>query len=804
MNYKKKYLKYKFKYLNLKKKGGSNEITTTLVEDPYEAGFDLTKFLYKFKDDISDTEHNFSDLIDDDTKYQIIQTINLSENIHLLLPDITCCSFYNCTNTLPIIPKLICDSTIGFNNAFGTCWLLSILQIFFFSDSTSNCVQHVIINKDNITRRDTSEFNLLLLHFPEIANNIKLNNFIEAIKHRFINKVYEKNLYKVQDDKLPSRRLSRQISFELELDLGILINEMFNFHDNVQHGILYKNKTSTDNIKKPIYGGDTPLSFCVSNILGCLLLNRLITYTILSIHPIIVPIDYSQIHKSIGIIIQSIKLDGFGGHTCCFIECNNTKVFVNNNFITPYRWDLLFALCNTLLEHGISDYKIIYDFTNKIPGPMISINSDLYYIYNDEIKVCDYLLKIDNFNNYFTCTSFALLQFDNNTDIFYKNNFIEILIFNIYFNNYTKLHYIIELHNNEIKDQVTIDEKVNINNLNNYYSSIIIGIYPLIYACIKGYYEIVSILLSYKFIDVNVIDQNNITPILYACQYNYTNIVHILLEHLELNLSCLNASGDTALHIVCNNENLDIVSLLLHHPRLEINEKNITGDTALHIACNNENLDIVTLLLHHPRLEINTQNIHGETALHIVCSNENINILDLLVQNSKLDGNYINALGNTALHIACNNNNDPIVIFLLSITNININYPDASGNSALHIACINGYYEIVKELLNQKTIIDINYTDAYGNSALHIACIKGYYKIAKLLLTNNTINKNIINNNGETPLDIVNYIIQLNDNRKIKYIKIQILLDNQINTQNAIYTSNNNDKSYISVKKTKI
>jgi len=53
--------------------------------------------------------------------------------------------------------------------------------------------------------------------------------------------------------------------------------------------------------------------------------------------------------------------------------------------------------------------------------------------------------------------------------------------------------------------------------------------------------------------------------------------------------------------------------------------------------------------------------------------------------------------------------------------------------------------------------------------------MKGYYKIAKLLLTNNIINKNSINNNGKTSLDIVNYNIQLNDN--------------------------NNDKSYISVKK---
>jgi hypothetical protein len=307
MDYKNKYLKYKFKYLQLKKGGSyiftdlnkndNNDKDDNNKDDNNKDDNNKEHFLTDIIDDDiidEDAKNNFlTDIldVDDDIDFDLSDLLDES-GINLKRRDLTCCSFYNptdCKNTVPIIPKLICNEEIGFNNIFSTCWLLSILYIFFFSDSTSNCVQYIIYHAENIINTESNNFLLLLEYFPDLAMNSKLDIFIKSIKSRFNNKVYEKmNPIKIKTENIITDWLNqespedprlrpwrREISANIELNLEIEISDLFNLQDRVQHGLLYKNKSQYDNIPLPNYGADAPFSFCVSNILSCLLLNKL-------------------------------------------------------------------------------------------------------------------------------------------------------------------------------------------------------------------------------------------------------------------------------------------------------------------------------------------------------------------------------------------------------------------------------------------------------------------------------------------------------------------------------------------------
>ncbi len=577
-----------------------------------------------------------------------------------------------------------------------------------------------------------------------MAINDKLDTFIQSIKNRFNNKVYEKeNPQEIetentitdwlnQEEDPPLRYFRRELSANMELDLGIEINDLFNLEDIVKHGKIYRLKI-IDDMQSPLYGGAAPFSFCVSNILSCLLLNKLVKYKAIYLNPRLQYIDYSEISLSIGILLYSARIISPVGHTCCFIECNKIKVFINNNIIIPYRWDILFMLYNTLIEQQIT-CKIIYNFNNTTQGPMIYCDDkdDLYYIDNNEFKVFNTFSETSDFNNYFSIDSLVLVQFDDDNDIFYKNNFIEFIILYIFFNNYNKLEYIITLHNYDIDNNVAIDDNIYINNFNHYYSTSIIGNYPLIYACIKGYYEIVSILLNYRYIDVNIKDTNDMVPILYACQYNYSNIVNILLDK-NIDFNNTDRYDNNIISIVCIYNSYDCF--------------NVIGSKLSSSQFNK--LILLSLLTH--------TNVNNHSPLILAYkynSNECFEILvNCNVQVNELYDNY------TILQDACNNNNNDIVKILMV-------RPD----------------------------LDINYQDVLGNTALHIACGKGNYIIVQMLLENEQININIENQNLQTPLMIVNYYINtLVDNTRNNYIEIYKLLNHKININEIFDSSDIND-----------
>ena len=88
---------------------------------------------------------------------------------------------------------------------------------------------------------------------------------------------------------------------------------------------------------------------------------------------------------------------------------------------------------------------------------------------------------------------------------------------------------------------------------------------------------------------------------------------------------------------------------------------------------------------------------------------------------------------------------------------IDPNLQDNNGWTALHFAAQNNSYEATKELLENGAKVDI--PDSHGNTALWRAAFSssGYGEVIKLLLEAGS-DKNKINNNGKSPLNLAETI----------------------------------------------
>lgn len=85
------------------------------------------------------------------------------------------------------------------------------------------------------------------------------------------------------------------------------------------------------------------------------------------------------------------------------------------------------------------------------------------------------------------------------------------------------------------------------------------------------------------------------------------------------------------------------------------------------------------------------------------------------------------------------NGNIDIVRALIGVVDINVH--DKNGNAALLLAAFYGHENIVKLLLEQRSI-NVNFKNKAGITALMFACIKGHENIVKLLLARPGINVN--------------------------------------------------------------
>ncbi|KAN0069064.1 Ankyrin repeat-containing domain protein [Elaphomyces granulatus] len=296
----------------------------------------------------------------------------------------------------------------------------------------------------------------------------------------------------------------------------------------------------------------------------------------------------------------------------------------------------------------------------------------------------------------------------------------------------------------------------------------------LMRACEIGDPNIVKLYLDREGIDLNRQDHGGCTALDKAiASYDNTQgrseVIKLLLgqDNIDLNHRDNTTHGRTALHRACISSNLLAVDLLLKRKDIDPNARDNSGATPLTYACCSGPIrdpDIVKLYLDREGIDLNRRDHKGFTALDKAVASYSITqgrleIIKLLLGRDNIDLNHRDNTthGRTVLHRACIYGNLLVVDLLLKRKDVDPNARDNNGSTPLTYACCDRSsknVDLVKLLLEVNGMdITANIIDpSSGNSALHLACDSGDTSIVKLLLAKDSIDINLCNKNGDSPL----------------------------------------------------
>merc|ERR1712137_1029369 len=91
------------------------------------------------------------------------------------------------------------------------------------------------------------------------------------------------------------------------------------------------------------------------------------------------------------------------------------------------------------------------------------------------------------------------------------------------------------------------------------------------YACMKGHFGIVKLLMDRDDLDINGQDYQHGTALQYACTKGHIEIVKLLMDRDDLNINIRDDGGFTAFHFACMKGQIEIVKLLVDRNDLDIN-----------------------------------------------------------------------------------------------------------------------------------------------------------------------------------------------------------------------------------------
>ena len=241
MDYKKKYMKYKNKYIILKKQIGSS--TSAIGTSAISTSAISTSAI----------------------------STSAVDTLYPIMAQPLCIEEYG-------EKKIGCD--IPFNNKHGTCWLISILVIFFYGDSSSTCVQHklntTIINEENIRLLNYILPNSIVKQYDDGQRNIEeeFTNLMNKLQHIYRIKRADELKLSTSEDSTPRTR--QVLSDQLETDFTKLFILLL---DDTRK----QNKIDTTNR----FGANIQHEFFLVNILSCLFLNRLIEFKYFAVNTVI-------------------------------------------------------------------------------------------------------------------------------------------------------------------------------------------------------------------------------------------------------------------------------------------------------------------------------------------------------------------------------------------------------------------------------------------------------------------------------------------------------------------------------------
>ncbi|KAJ5713959.1 uncharacterized protein N7483_011140 [Penicillium malachiteum] len=208
--------------------------------------------------------------------------------------------------------------------------------------------------------------------------------------------------------------------------------------------------------------------------------------------------------------------------------------------------------------------------------------------------------------------------------------------------------------------------------------------------------------LKSRRIDMDHLDEDDLTPLMCAAALGNTDVVRSLLSLDEVDINFQNDAGLTALHLALLQKHSETLGLLLDAPGLDINRKDGQGRTVLLIAAEQGDSSIFKEIYTGRQLDVTCANIRGETALHIAAKKGLLEIAVLLLKLDEVDVNAKDVEGNTPLHRAILSEQIGIVEQFLICERVNIDVENNRGRSVLSMTISSGNEEMAHLFLHSR------------------------------------------------------------------------------------------------------
>ncbi|KAI0527326.1 hypothetical protein KFK09_002926 [Dendrobium nobile] len=249
-----------------------------------------------------------------------------------------------------------------------------------------------------------------------------------------------------------------------------------------------------------------------------------------------------------------------------------------------------------------------------------------------------------------------------------------------------------------------------------------------------------------------VLNHNRDSALHEAARCGHVNAVRKLLPVGETMASMVNGDGESPLYLAVVSGSVEIVEMLLRCAVVEYGGPR--GQTALHAAVWGS-YEIAQMLLERMPTLNRQADASLSAPIHYAVSLQDVRMVRLLLQANTTVAHLLDGNGHSAIHIAASKDYTNIIWEILWHCPDAIELIDRDGNNFLHVAANKDATAVVKLVLSNPLFIhSINETNHKGNTPLHLAAMNHNIEIVHLLMSNSRVNKNVINCEDLTPLDV--------------------------------------------------